>query len=176
MIICIAGLTGSGKTTIGDLLSKELNIRHVNRSFKEFAKEGEDLIKFQEEIKDKPKVDRDLDKEIGEEAHKEDSVVSTWLGPWMIKDSSLNVWLSTSVETRAERKARDMHCSVDEARAYLEPKDQENRERWIKLYGIDIEKDRSVFDIDINTDRVKKEEIVAVIAMLSLEKGKKKFR
>ncbi len=69
-----------------------------------------------------------------------------------------------------------MHCSVDEARAYLEPKDQENRERWIKLYGIDIEKDRSVFDIDINTDRVKKEEIVAVIAMLSLEKGKKKFR
>ncbi len=88
------------------MLSKELNIRHVNRSFKEFAKEGKDLIKFQEEIEDKPKVDRDLDKEIREEAHKEDSVVSTWLGPWMIKDSSLNVWLSTSVETRAERKAK----------------------------------------------------------------------
>ncbi len=176
MIICISGLTGSGKTTIGDMLSKELNIRHVNRSMKEFAKEGKDLIEFQRVVEGKPKIDRDLDKEIAAEAHREDSVVSTWLSPWFIKDSTVNVWLSTSVETRVARKAKDLHCSLKEARAYLEPKDRENRRRWIKLYGIDIEKDHGVFDIEINTDRVKKEDIVALIAMLSLEKSKKRFR
>jgi len=174
MIICISGLTGSGKTTIGDMLSKELKIRHVNRSFKEFATEGKDLIKFQNAVK--PNFDKEFDREIAKEAHRTDSVVSTWFGSWIIKDSSLNVWLNTSVEARARRKAKDLHCSLKEAREYIGPKDRRNRRRMIKDCGIDILKDHDVFDIEINTDRVKKEDIVALIAMLSLEKSRKRFR
>ena len=174
MIICISGLTGSGKTTIGEMLAKELRMAHVHRSFKEFAKEGETLRKFQNAVK--PNFDKEFDKEIAREAHRADSVVSTWFGPWIIKDSSLNVWLNTSADARARRKAKDMHSSLKEARDYLESKDRRNRRRMVKDYGIDILKNHGVFDIEINTDRLKKKETVALIAMLSLEKAKKKFR
>lgn len=174
MIICISGLTGSGKTTIGEMLSKELKIAHVNRSFKEFAEEGKDLIKFQNAVK--PNFDREFDREISREAHRADCVVSTWFGPWIIKDATLNVWLNASPEARARRKAKDLHCSLKGAQEYFTPKDRRNRRRMIKDYGIDILKDHGVFDVEINTDRLKREEVVALIAMLSLEKENKKFR
>ena len=174
MIICIAGLGGSGKSPIAESLAKKLGIRHVSRSFKEMSGDGKELVDFVKNVK--TEVDTDLDSEIIKEAKEQDCVVSTWLGPWMIKDADVKVWLNASIETRAERKAKSLNMTLEEAKDYLKSIEGADAARWKKLYGFDIMKDHDVFDIEINTDKLKIEESVELIALLSLEKGKKKFR
>ncbi len=165
MIICISGLSGSGKTTIASLLAKEMKIRHVNRSYKEFAK-GENLTDFVKKVK--PSFDRKFDREVIKEANGQNSVVSTWLGPWTIKNSTLNVWLNASFDARAKRKAKDLGMSVGSAKKYVKERDSTWPNHVKKVYGIDVIKDHDVFDIEINTERMTKKQIVEAIAMLSL--------
>jgi len=174
MIICIAGLGGSGKSPIAESLAEKLGIRHLSRSFKTFSGDGKDLVKFVENVK--TDVDRKLDDEVIAEAKKQDCVVSTWLGPWMIKDADVKVWLNASLETRAARKAKSLKMPLEDAKSYLKKIEDADAERWKAFYGFDIMKDHDVFDIEINTDKLKIEESVELIALLSLEKGKNKFR
>ena len=44
MIIAISGLTGSGKTTIGDMVAKKLKIKHVSMTHKKFIPAGRELL------------------------------------------------------------------------------------------------------------------------------------
>lgn len=173
MIICIAGLGGSGKSPIADSLAKKLRIKHIAKSFKQVSGDGKDLVKFVKNVK--TDVDRNLDKAIIEDAHRGDCVVSTWLGPWMIKDANVRVWLNASLETRAKRKAKSLGMSLREAESYLKTIEEADAKRWKKLYGFDIIKDHDLFDMEINTDKLKIKESVELIALLSLVKGKKKF-
>lgn len=175
MIICIAGLAGSGKDPIAQRLAKELGIRHISKSQKEVHGDGKPFVDLIAKGV-KPKMDRDLDKYVIEEAKKSDCVTSTWLGPWMIKDSTVNIWLNASLEVRAERKAKSLGMTLDEAKNYLRVVETKNVARWKELYGIDILKDHDIFDIEINTEKLQIEESVALIAMLSLQKEKKKFK
>jgi CMP/dCMP kinase len=174
MIICIAGLGGSGKSPIAESLAKKLKIRHVSKSLKETSGDGKNLVNAIENAKTSD--DKDRDAFMLREANKGDCVTSTWLGPWLIKNADVRVWLNASLGTRAKRKAKDLHMSQKQAEEYLNRIEKANIARWKRLYGFDITKDHEIFDLEINTDKLKIEESVAVIALLSLEKGKKKFR
>jgi cytidylate kinase len=173
MIICISGLTGSGKTTIAKMLARELNIGLVGDSYKKFAKDPESLIKFLKEVK--PKFEKDFDKTIIKKANAGDCVVTTWLGPWLIKNSDLNVFLSASFKARVKRKAADFGSTIKIAESYVRRKDSLTAKNFKRTYRIDIMNDHSVFDIELNTERLKRSEIVSLIAMLSIEKSKVKF-
>jgi predicted cytidylate kinase len=174
MIICVCGLSGSGKTTISDMLAKKLGIGHVTGSYKQFAKEGKALQSFVKKVK--PSFDKDFNKRIIKEANASDCVVSTWLAPWIIKNSTLNVWLETGFEERVKRKARDLKISLKEAKKHVIERDSIWPNHIKKELGIDIVNDHKVFDISLNTERLTKEQMVATISMLSLEKENKKFR
>ncbi len=174
MIICIAGLGGSGKSPIAESLAKKLGIRHLSKSFKEVSGDGKDLVAFVKSVD--TEFDKNLDAEVIREAKKQDCVVSTWLGPWMIKDADVKVWLNASLETRAGRKAKSLKMSLQEAKDYLKTIEDADAARWKSLYGFDIMKDHDIFDIEINTDKLKIEESVEIIALLSIEKGKNRFR
>ena len=174
MIICISGLSGSGKTTTAALLAKELKIRHVNRSYKEFTGDNENLIGFDKNVKHS--FDLKFDKEVIKEANKYDSVVSTSLGPWIISNSTLNVWLEVGLDARAKRKAKDRRVSLKQAKKYVKEKDAAWVNHVKKAYGIDIIKDHDVFDVKLNGEKLSKGEIVTTIAMLSLAKDSKRFR
>lgn len=55
MIIAVSGLTGSGKNTLGELLSKELGYTLVCPTFKDLAaKEGITLMEFQKKAEKGP--------------------------------------------------------------------------------------------------------------------------
>jgi CMP/dCMP kinase len=173
MIICVSGLTGSGKTTVGKLLSDRLGIRQVSMSYKEFAT-GDQLVSFIRRVK--PSFDRAFDRRIMKEAAKADSVVSTSLGPWIIKGPSLNVWLNASLAERTRRVAALNRMTLKAARSYIEGKDG----TWIshvrKAYGIDLLKDHGVFDMEINTERLRTDETVSLISTLSMAREGKRFR
>ena len=178
MRICISGMTASGKTTLGKLIARELNVEHITKEkTKEYAKLMNDL----EQRKDAKlalaqtadsRYAKDFDAEIIKAAKGKNCVVSTWLAPWLIKDATLRVWLNASPAERYRRKARDLGVSIRKAEKFVKEKDSLAAKGFKKVYGIDIN-DHSVFDIEINTEKLDHKKVVAVISMLAmLKEGK----
>lgn len=177
MRICISGMTGSGKTTLGTMLAKELGIAHITKeTAKEYARIVSDAKKDKSgKLAIRQAADsryaKKFDKEILEAAKGRTCVVTTWLGPWLIRDATLRVWLNASLDERARRKAKDLRTGISRARKYVADKDSEAAMGFRKVYGIDIY-DHSEFDIEINTERLPHREVIAVISMLAMLKEK----
>ncbi|MDE1810605.1 MAG: cytidylate kinase family protein [Candidatus Micrarchaeota archaeon] len=179
--ICISGMTASGKTSLGHMLAAELNIAHITKhTLDAFHKATEEATK-----KGKSKLEvinvtitrehaKNFDDELVQLAAKKDCVITTWLGPWLIKDATLNVWLNASLAHRAERRAKDEKMNVEEARELINEKDLQNMKAFKEVQGIDLN-DHSMFDIELNTEKMSLKEMVAVISMMALSKEKKLF-
>jgi len=145
MIITISGLTGSGKNTLGELLAKKLGYRLVCPTFKDLAaREGVPLMEFQKMAEEDPEIDRKFDALLKEEAAKGKCVVTTWLGPWMV-DADVRIKIRVADRIRAERIAKRDGMAPKDALAHLLERDERNRKRYMKLYGIDID-DEKIFD------------------------------
>jgi len=163
MIICISGLAGSGKNTVGEIVAKKLNLREVKLSFKDEARrEGVDLMKVQSAAGGDEKYDRELDREIARRAKKGNCVVMTWLGPWVVKNADLRVWLNVSEKERARRVAKRDGMSLRKALEHIRKRDEENRRRYKRYYGIDIT-DHSMFDLEINSDIFNPQQIAGIV-------------
>ncbi len=161
MIIAISGLTGSGKNTLGELLAKELGYRLVCPTFKDLArKEGIPLMEFQKKAEDDPDIDRKFDAVLKEQAQG-DCVVTTWLGPWMV-DADLKIKVSAPAETRAERIAKRDGMGPEEALRHVNERDERNRERYKRLYGIDIY-DEGIYDAVLDSGRYRPEELLKMV-------------
>lgn len=171
MIITISGLTGSGKSTIGGRIAKKLHIKHVSMTHKKFVPAGTDLLKFTKNAK--PSFERSFDQEIIKEARSADSVVTTWLGPWLIKNATVKVWLHASLDTRIKRKIKELgNKPLKHVREYVMDKDNTNRRKYKKIYNIDLD-NRRIFDVDINTDKLSIDQSADLIIALAKIKQKK---
>jgi len=166
MIISISGLSGSGKNTLGKELSEKLGLRLVSPTFKDLAeKEGISLIEFQKKAEKDPDIDRKFDEYLKEEAEKGDCIFTTWLSPWIV-DADLRVNVFAPFEVRAERLAERDGISVEEAKKHIKERDDENRERWKKLYKVDIY-DTSIFDVCLSSARFKPDELAEIVENIS---------
>jgi len=162
MIITISGLSGSGKNTLGEVLSERLRYRLVCPTFKDLAKkEGIALLEFQKKAEKDPDIDRKFDALLKEEAGKGNCVVTTWLGPWMV-NPNVSVWVYAPDNVRAERLAKRDGISVKEAREHILARDDANRARYLKLYSIDIF-DQSGFDIQVNSGTFNPDELADIV-------------
>jgi len=163
MIICISGLAGSGKNTVGEIVAKKLNLKEVKLSFKDEAEEeGVELMKVQRKADRNESYDRKLDREIVKRARKGDCVVMTWLGPWMVKNANLRVWLNVSERERARRVAKRDGMTLKKALAHIRRRDRDNIRRYKRYYGIDI-CDHSIFDLEINSDVFNPQQIAGIV-------------
>ncbi len=176
MRIAIGGLTGCGKTTLGRGLSKALNIEHITFSFKTLAKEqGVSLMEFQKMAEKDPDIDKKFDQMIFEKIKKTpDFVITTWLGAWFNElfgvEYDLRVWLSTSEEVKSQRLAKRDGISKEEALIHLNERDKRNRDRYLKLYNIDIF-ENGKFNLSIDNGDLTPEETVGIVLNHLKEKG-----
>ncbi len=169
MIICISGLTGSGKTTIGELVAKRLGIAYIGSSYKSMAQDRKALMSL---IKRKDpgfhkKFDRDIIKKVNKAKN---CVVTTWLSPWMIKKSSLNVWIYADQDIRARRRAKQIGIPYEDSLKFISEKDKSAMRYMKGIYNINILKDHNVFDAEFNTGRMRAEDVVGAILLLSAKK------
>ena len=91
-------------------------------------------------------------------------VVGSRLAGWLI-DADLRVWLHAPLEARAKRifqREADKHASYESVLYRTLQRDEQNRKRYLEVYGIDIN-DRSDFDIIINTERLTAEQVSSLI-------------
>ncbi|MBN1170338.1 cytidylate kinase family protein [Candidatus Micrarchaeota archaeon] len=164
MIICISGLSGSGKTTVGKKLAEKLGYALVCPTFKDLAeKEGISLMEFQKKAENDPEIDRKFDRLLKEMATG-NCVVTTWLGPWILDaDCRIKVFCPDGI--RAERLAKRDGITTEDAIKHIRARDDGNRRRYKKIYDIDID-DEGIFDAVLNSGENDPDKLVEMIVKI----------
>jgi cytidylate kinase len=146
-------------------VGKTLGLKEVNYTFRDLA--GDLGITF-EEIHQKAAetkiFDFLTDLNLIRASLQPRVVVGSRLAAWLV-DADLRVWLHASLEARAKRifqREREKYTSYEAVLYRTLQRDEQNRKRYLQLYGIDIN-DRSDFDIIINTELLTAEQVSSLI-------------
>ncbi len=169
MKIAISGFSGSGKTSLAKELSIATGFDLIIPSFKELAKKkGISLMEFQELASKNPNIDKEFDEFIrNESSKKENCIVATWLAIWIV-EADVRVFLHSPLEQRAKRIAKRDGISFEEALSLTKKRDEQNYERYKKIYNINIKDFLSQADIVLNTSSLTlKEEVEVVLSLVN---------
>lgn len=159
MIITITGKPGSGKTTVGKMLSEKLGYKFISMGDirGRLAQEHGMTI---EELNDvgmsEPWTDKEVDDLLKEILEKEDNLVIDSRMAWHFAKKSFNIFLDVDLRVAAERIFKDQrpderkHSSVDELLCALEERVRNDSERYRKWYGVDV-CDLRNYDLVIDT-------------------------
>jgi len=173
MIICISGLSGSGKNSVGEEVAKLLSLRTVNPTFKTIAaKQRMSLLDFHRKAEKEHSIDKEFDAHLIADASRGNCVVTTWLGPWMIKNADMRVWLYAPSSVRARRVAGRDAMTPEQALAHISDRDESNHHRYNEVYKINIY-DHSGFELVINTERFRPAQSAQIIAAAARALGGK---
>lgn len=171
--VCISGKACSGKTTLGEALADALNIEHINGTYKQYVKSAKELAGFT--LSAGKKFTNDFDRKVAKEAAKINCVVTTRLGPWIVKDATVRVWLTASDRERARRFGKREGVNFRTAKAEIGRIDSAVVKKFKEVYGIDVEKDHEAFDMELNSEHMSMKEMVSVISLLAMERDKNRF-
>ena len=167
-IITISGTPGSGKSTIGKILKKRLNLNYVysGQIFRETAKKYKmTLEEFGRFCENNEKIDRELDKEQLDLLKKGNVILEGRLAGWIAYNNnikSLKIILNADLKIRIsriiEREAGDYNKRLKE----ILSREKSEQKRYKKYYNIDI-KDTSIYDLIIDTSNKSPKEIADII-------------
>lgn len=166
MIITISGESGSGKTTVGNLISNYLNYKFFSGGyfFREKAKEyNMDLINFSKYAEKHPEIDKEEDDMLLNFIKSNDNIVveSRLSGYLSYKNNikAYKIYLFASPNERSKRlKSRDNNVNKSD----IIKRSRSELKRYMVFYGIDY-RDFSYYDLIINTDKYNPEEISKII-------------
>jgi len=166
MKITISGLPGSGTTTVAKILASKLNYKLISAGevFRQLAREkGYSLEEFSKYAESNPDIDLYIDKLQKELAEKEENaIVEGRLSGWMIKDADLKVWIFADEDVRYARVAKREGKDVVEIRKKTKSREEYEKSRYRKFYGIDID-DWSIYHLIINSGHFDAESIAEII-------------
>ena len=154
LVITISGLHGTGKSTFARILSKKFKLRLVSAGelFRQIATKRRltisELSKISYENKE---IDEIIDERTRMEAKKGNVVLDGLLAGWMARDeANIKIYLTASESVRVERIARRDGITYDAARKATLLREELERIRFKRFYGIDID-DTSIYDLALNT-------------------------
>ena len=189
-VICISGLTGTGKSTIGREIARLYGLKYVSggEALKKKAGElgyavakpgwweGPEGRRFMlERLKD-PRFDREVDEWLLRLSREGKVLIDSWTIAWLIEEGvGFCIWLYASPEVRAKRVALRDGLSIKEALEALREKDARTREIYKRIYGFDLW-DLRPYDLIIDTDNLDKEEVLrAVRAVIESMRARGEF-
>lgn len=161
--IAISGKSGCGNSTVSRLVAGRLGVRLINYTFHSVAEERgmtfDEVCRLAEEDSS---WDVELDKRQVQMARQGSCVLGSRLAVWLLEDADLKIYLTAPSEVRAGRiQKREGGAFEDVLSATLE-RDRRDRERYLNLYNIDIDKFEFV-DIVIDTTAMSQEEEADII-------------
>jgi cytidylate kinase len=176
MSIVICGMAATGKTTVASIISRKLSLPLIGGGdiLKEMAQERgyspsgdnwwdtEEGVKFLMERQKNPEFDKEADRKLVEKIKKGNIVVTSWTAPW-ITGAGFKVWLSASEETRAKRMSLRDKTNIKESSEMIRIRDRENYSLYKEMYNINLGKDKTPFNLIINTDNKTPEAVADII-------------
>jgi len=169
IVITVSGPPGSGKTTHAKKIAEKFNLRYFStgKYFRQMAlKLGISLEKFHSKAEVNSKFDFKADNKTIEEAKKGNVVIDGHLTGWMAKDyADIKIYLTAPLKTRAKRIAKRDGKSIEDALEEIRIREESNKRRYLKYYGINLD-DLSIYDIVINTEKWKEEEVSQILGKL----------
>jgi len=180
IVICVAGMSGCGKSTVARRLAKKYDLRYfsggdmlkalaVKAGYEPREKgwwETEEGRSFLRQRAGDHEFDKRVDEELIKWARQGNVVLDSWTMPWLLKEEAFKVWLEASVDERAKRLARRDRISFKEALHALEEKDRETKRIYKKLYGFDLGEDFSPFDLVFDTNKLESDEVFQALCMV----------
>ncbi|MBI3859942.1 MAG: AAA family ATPase [Thaumarchaeota archaeon] len=174
--IIVSGMPAVGKTTVSRTIASKLSVPVLGGGdvLKEMAVEegyepgGEDWwdtekgMRFLRERKRSPGFDKEVDARLLRKAKQGDVVITSYPLPWLAK-VGVKVWLSGSVQSRAERMSRRDHMDRRRCEEVLKVRDVENYRLYLGIYKIEFGKDLKPFDLVVDTDTIGEDRVAEII-------------
>ncbi|MBR6737832.1 MAG: cytidylate kinase family protein [Clostridia bacterium] len=168
--ISLAGDLGSGKTTIGDILTKEYNLKKVSvgEFLREMATEhGMDVLTFNTYMESHPEFDKILDDRLKSYEHKDGDFLFDSRLAWHFVPSSFKVYMTVDPVTAAKRimganRATESYENVEEAAKKIKERRKSENQRYENLYGVEIQNMQN-YDLVVDTNGRTPEEVASVI-------------
>lgn len=175
-VILIAGMTGTGKSTLARRIAQRYGLRYVSGgdALKAMAAElgytpggpewweTPEGLRFLKQRQEDPEFDRKVDRWLMRVADEGNVVIDSWTMPWLY-DGGFKIWLMASKETRAKRIAERNGISYEEALKIMEEKDEETKRLYKRLYGFDLGEDLTPFHLIVDTENLNKDEVFQVV-------------
>jgi cytidylate kinase len=98
------------------------------------------------------RYDHHLDRRQVELAMEGSCVLASRLAIWLLKEANLKVYLYASAEVRSRRIAGREGISWKQSLEDIEVRDSRDRNRYLKLYGIDID-EYGFADLVVDTEK-----------------------
>jgi predicted cytidylate kinase len=166
--ITISGTPGSGKSTVAKILEKKLGVKYIYSGliFRQLAEEHNmELDKFGKFCERNSEIDKKLDDRQLEILKEGDVILEGRLAGWIAYKNNipaLKVSIDTDIETRAKRIVNREKGSVDFRKKEIIERERSEALRYKNYYGIDL-KDKSIYDLLIDSKNISPEEIVEII-------------
>lgn len=173
MIITIAGLPGSGKTTVAKLIAEELGYDRysIGDLQGELAqKQGLTITERMKLAENNSSIHREVDEKLEEMGKMQDNfVVDTWIGFHFIPES-VKVYITVDLDVAGERTFKDQinrpdekkYESAEDATEAIQERIQVTDEGFQRLYGVSF-LDESHYDFKIDSTDMTPSEVAEKI-------------
>ncbi len=139
--IAISGKSGCGNSSVTRIVGAKLGLMVINYTFKNMAAEmGISFEELSELAERDDRFDRELDRKQVELSAAPGCVLGSRLAIWLLEDADLKVYLDGPPEVRAARIAKRESTGYEETFARTVSRDNRDRQRYLRLYGIDIDR------------------------------------
>ena len=166
--ITISGTPGSGKSTVGRLLSEKIGLKYVYSGdiFRKIAKKyNMSLEEFGSYCEMHKEVDKELDDYQLEILRNGNVIVEGRIAGWIAYRNNipaLKVILDADIETRARRIVNRESGDVERRKQEMLNRGKSEALRYKNYYNIDL-KDTSIYDLVIDSADKTPDEIVDLI-------------
>jgi cytidylate kinase len=179
IVICLAGLTACGKSTVARRLARKYGLEYVSggTTLKELALkmgytakekgwwETDEGMRFLEERLSDPQFDKKIDSELLKWADRGNVVLDSWTMPWLLKQG-FKIWLEVSPKERAKRLARRDSINSEEAEKVICAKDGKTKMIYENLYGFKLGEDYSPYDLILNSELLTSDQVFEVLSLV----------
>jgi cytidylate kinase len=180
VVICIGGMTGSGKSTVAKRLADKYGLSYFSggNALKTLAQdegynpdvtgwwETAEGLKFLRQRIGDPAFDKRIDEKLLKLAEQGNVVLDSWTMPWLLKEG-FKIWLEASPQVRAKRLVNRDSISMGEAIKAMKEKDEQTRQIYKNLYGFDLGHDLSPFNLVLTTDELDPDEVFHAVCLVT---------
>ncbi|MFN3301989.1 MAG: (d)CMP kinase [Patescibacteria group bacterium] len=154
LTITISGLSGSGKSTVAEIIAKEFKLKIFSAGDiqRKFASQRKISI-YESSIIRPKKIDYEMDKTLLNLAMKGGYVLIGRLAAWVAGDwADCKIYVNCQKKIRAKRVAKRDNLTFKEALIKITKRDEADKKRYWDLYRINIDK-KKIFDIFIDNSK-----------------------